>query len=432
MTNIVDEDLREQWLNEWKEKLSERDFRIAEKASRILLQNIAPNEEGTLWNPYRAITPSMSPQPNNPKNVFFPGIWNWDSAFHMVGVSRFDKKLAQEQMEAFFLFQKENGMLPDLIRLPMGGSRIEDYSGKPPVWAWALEQADQRQPDDAFLAKMYPKLVKNESFWRTERYNEKDGLFFYSCSAKDPGEMKDTYIRWESGLDDSIRFDDGVIEFLYPIDLNCFMVSFYRAMRYLAERQGLTEEITLWKERESRLTERILSVLWSEKDQCFWDWNFRDRDFVRVVTPALFMPLWVGIATKEQAAAVERFAKDPNKLYPCMPTVAFDHPKMNEHGYWRGPVWMNVAYFAIKGLYDYGFRETAMKIRETLLDWMDKDPSIHENYNPYTGRGRCASEFSWSCVFAMEMIFEMHEETNSNEFIYQNRCLTIARSDTVY
>ena len=86
-----------------------------------------------------------------------------------------------------------------------------------------------------------------------------------------------------------------------------------------------------------------------------------------------------------------------------------------KHGYWRGPVWMNVAYFAIKGLYDYGFRETAMKIRETLLDWMDKDPSIHENYNPYTGRGRCASEFSWSCVFAMEMIFEMREESNQKK-----------------
>lgn len=396
---------REQWLNQWKGNLSERDFRIAEKASRILLQNIVPNTEGVRWNPYRAITPSMTPQPNNPKDVFFPGIWNWDSAFHMMGVARFDKKLAQEQMEAFFLFQKENGMLPDLIRLPIGGSKIEDYSGKPPVWAWALEQTDKRQPDDAFLAKMYPKLVKNEAFWRTERYSEKDGLFFYSTDQY--GEMRDTYIRWESGLDDSIRFDDGVIEFLYPIDLNCFMVSFYRAMQYLAKRQRLTEDITLWKERETCLTERVLSVLWSKEDQCFWDWNFRDRDFVRVVTPAIYMPLWVGIATKEQAAAVERFARNPKKLSPCMPTVAFDHPKMNEHGYWRGPVWMNVAYFAIKGLYDYGFRETAMIIRETLLDWMDKDPSIHENYNPYTGRGRCASEFSWSCVFAMEMIFEM-------------------------
>lgn len=397
--------MREQWLTQIKPTLSERDFRIVEKASRILLQNIVPVTEKVLWKPYRAISPSMAPQPNYPDEVFFPGIWNWDSAFHMAGVARFDKKLAQEQMEAFFLFQKENGMLPDLIRIPAKGSKIEDYSGKPPVWAWALQQLDQRQPDDDFLTKMYPKLVKNESFWAIERYCEADGLFFYSTDEQ--GENRDLYIRWESGLDDSIRFDDGVIDFLYPIDLNCFMVSFYQAMQYLARRQGLDADAAKWKEKENRLSERIQAVLWSEEDQCFWDWNFKDRDFIRVITPALFMPLWVGIATKEQAAAVERFAKDPNKLYPCMPTVAFDHPKMDEHGYWRGPVWMNVAYFAIKGLYDYGLRKTAMEIRETLLDWMDKDPSIHENYNPYCGRGRCAADFSWSCVFAMEMIFEM-------------------------
>lgn len=400
----------EQWLNRLKGTVSERDFRILEKASRILLQNIAPNNEDVLWNPYRAITPSMAPIPNHPEDSYFAGIWNWDSAFHMIGVSLFDKRLAQEQMEAFFLFQKENGMLPDVIRMPVHGSRIEDRSGKPPVWAWALEQTDKRQPDDAFLATMYPKLVKNESFWRAERYSEKDGLFFYSCSAENPSEMRDTFIRWESGLDDSVRFDGGVIEFLYPVDLNCFMVSFYRAMRYLASRQGLKEDAVKWNEREKRLSARVLAVLWSEPDQCFFDWNFRDRDYVRVVTPAIYMPLWAGIATERQATAIERYARDPKKLYPCMPTVAFDHPKFDAHGYWRGPVWMNTAYFAIKGLYDYGFRKTAMEIRETLLNWMDRDETIHENYNPITGAGKCAPDFSWSCVFAMEMILKIRGE----------------------
>ena len=90
-----------------------------------------------------------------------------------------------------------------------------------------------------------------------------------------------------------------------------------------------------------------------------------------------------------------------------MPTVALDHPKMNPVGYWRGSVWMNVAYFAIKGLYDYGFKNTAMDIRNTLLDWIDRDETIHENYNPITGEGKCSPEFSWSCVFAMEMVLEI-------------------------
>lgn len=397
--------LRERWLKQYQDSISERDYRILNKASEILLQNIAPNEKETLWNPYRAITPSMARHPKRTNEPSFAGIWNWDSAFHMVGVSHFDKKLAQEQMEAFFLFQKGNGMLPDAVLMPIKGNRILDQYGKPPVWAWALEQLDKRCPDDVFLNKMYPKLVLNENFWRTERYNTQDGLFFYST--KEQGEMRDTYIRWESGLDDSIRFDDGSIEFMYPVDLNCFMVSFYRALRYFALRLGLFDSAQIWLEREQQLSKKIISFLWSEKDQCFFDWNFKERDFVRVITPAIYMPLWANIASPFQAAAVEKYAKDPQKLYPCMPTVAFDHPKMDPNGYWRGSVWMNVAYFAIKGLYDYGFKNTSMDIKNTLLDWIDKDETIHENYNPITGEGKCKANFSWSCVFGIEMIVEM-------------------------
>ena len=397
--------LREQWLKQYKNTVSERDYRILDKASGILLKNVAPNEPDTRWNPYRAVVPSLAPHAKKPGKLAFPGIWNWDSAFHMVGLSRFDAELAQEQMEAFFLFQKENGLLPDVVRMPIVGGGVMDQYGKPPVWAWAMERMDRACPDNAFLKKMYPKLVLNENFWRTERYCEKDGLFYYSTTER--GAKRDLYIRWESGLDDSIRFDNGVIEYLYPVDLNCFMISFYHSMQYLALRQGLAEDAQTWYEREKALTDRVLQVMWSEEDRCFWDWNFKDNDFVRVLTPASFMPLWVGIASPAQAAAMEQYAADPKKLFPCMPTVALDHPKMDPVGYWRGSVWMNVAYFAIKGLYDYGFRTTSMAIRDTLLNWMDRDETIHENYNPLTGEGKCASQFSWSCVFAMEMVLEM-------------------------
>ena len=396
---------REKWLQKHKNYISCRDYGILLKASRILLQNIAPHTEGTLWAPYRALSPSMAPLDGDPTRPSFGGIWNWDSAFHTIGIARFDKELAQEQVEAFFLFQKENGMLPDVIYMPMYGSKVLDAIGKPPVWAWAIEMLDRRAPDEDFLKKIYPKLCKNEEFWRSERYNATDGLFFYSTTEE--GEKRDLYIRWESGLDDSIRFDDNVIEYLYPVDLNCFMVSFYKSMQYLALRQDLPADAERWREREVALTEKILGTFWSEEDACFFDFNFREKDFVRVITPAIYMPLWVGIATPRQASLVHRYAKDPKKLYPCMPTVALDHPKMEPEGYWRGSVWMNLAYFAVKGLYDYGFRATAMEIRNTLLDWIANDDTIHENYNPITGKGKCKSDFSWSCVFAIEMVLEI-------------------------
>ena len=119
------------------------------------------------------------------------------------------------------------------------------------------------------------------------------------------------------------------------------------------------------------------------------------------------MPLWAGIATRSQAERAHTYARDEKKLYPCMPTVAFDHPKFDATGYWRGSVWMNTAYFAIKGLYDYGFTATAKEIKNTLLTWMSQNETIYENYNPITGQGKCAPDFSWSCVFAIEMVLEI-------------------------
>lgn len=64
-----------------------------------------------------------------------------------------------------------------------------------------------------------------------------------------------------------------------------------------------------------------------------------------------------------------------------------------------------MAYFAAKGLKDYGYEEAAQTVRDTILTWVSNDQQlIHENYNSITGAGKGAPEFSWSCVFVLELI----------------------------
>ena len=50
---------REAFLEQSKNVLNERDYKLVEGATQVLLKNVAPNGEGVLWNPYRAITPSF-------------------------------------------------------------------------------------------------------------------------------------------------------------------------------------------------------------------------------------------------------------------------------------------------------------------------------------------------------------------------------------
>ena len=99
---------------------------------------------------------------------------------------------------------------------------------------------------------------------------------------------------------------------------------------------------------------------------------------------------------------MNEIAKD--HFLPGMPTVAYDDPTYCNN-YWRGPCWLNVAYFAAKGLKDYGFIETAETVKETILDWVYNDGDyVHENYNAKTGEGLYAAYFSWSCVFVRQFI----------------------------
>lgn len=383
---------RETWLETYRTQVSNRDFALLEKASAILERNIIPHKDTNQWEPLRGICPSM---------LHFHGIWNWDSAFIAMGVSRWDKKLAQEQAEIFYRFQKEDGLFPDVIWEQKPG--MEDRFGKPPVWPWAVAGMDRKNPDDAFLETSWLPLKKNGEFWRTKRFRSEDGLFVYGASTE--GEEREQHIRYESGWDNAVRWDSG-IESIYPVDLNCFMITFYRGMQYIACRLGKIEEAETYARQEQELKDAILNKLWDGERNCFADYNFAQKAFVSALSPASFMPLWVGIASPMQAAAMEKLAADPKKFYPGMPTVTYDDPNLEYDGYWRGPTWMNVAYFAVKGLYDYGFRKTAMEIRETMLKWMAREASIHENYDPTTGEPLRAADFSWSAAFAIEFILE--------------------------
>ena len=153
------------------------------------------------------------------------------------------------------------------------------------------------------------------------------------------------------------------------------------------------------------LTRLIEERLWNENLQAYTDYNFAKERAIDVLSPASFMPLFIGIAPKNRAEKMNKIAIE--HFLPGMPTVSYNDPSFCTD-YWRGPCWLNVAYFAAKGLYDYGFKDTAKTIKDTILTWVDRDGDfIHENYNSKTGEGLYYPEFSWSSVFVRKFILDM-------------------------
>lgn len=374
--------------NEWiklAEKHNERDADLLIRSYDTLMANVF-EPVGYPWSPYRCISPGKAS---------FSGIWNWDTAFHAVGVSRWDTTLAKENIIGFLQFQKEGGLLPDLVKKT---GEIVDAASKPPVFPWATEIVYKRDNDKEFLKSVYPKLSLNEEHWAKNRSS--DGMFYYDAENKGT-EAYYRRVKFESGWDNSVRWDDGVTQY-WAIDLNCFMVMFYRSMSYLATELGFADEAKKWKEKEEKLSKLINEKLWDGDKKYYGDTDRFTNKVSTVLSPACFMPLYIGIASQEQADAMRVIAE--NNFKCRMPTVSFDNPNYATKSYWRGPTWLNVAYFAAKGLKNYGF-EVADKIKENILNMCyNEKRGIFENYDSITGEGLDRNHFSWSGVFIIEFI----------------------------
>ncbi len=366
-------------------KVGEKYFELANRAYDILKENIYAPDAGFLWNPYRCLTPG---------NNKFRGIWNWDSAFHAIGLARWDTALAEESILGFLQFQKADGLLPDVIR--ENGEIVDAYS-KPPVFAWATEILYNRGADTDFLRKVYPKLALNARWWESNRCDR--GLFFYDSADKE-NEKYLLHVQYESGWDNSPRWDAPANEY-WAVDLNCFMVLAYRALKRIALISGKKEDADDWGKKEDRLVRLVNEKLWSKKDRWYSDAHRFTETVSSTLSPASFMPLYAMIASEDQAKAMCRIAEENFK--GKMPTVSFDNAAFS-NDYWRGPTWLNVAYFAAKGLKNYGFA-VADTIRESILDMCDSNKDgIYENYNSVTKKGQYCNCFGWSCVFIFEFL----------------------------
>lgn len=378
---------REVWLSNVKNNLSERDVRLLDRASKLLQNNIySPSDKQ--WGNYRFIVPSLEK---------YLGVWNWDSAFHALAVSRWDAELAYEQCDVFLKFQKENGMFIDLIDFQ--NNRIGDGAAKPPVFPWAFVTCYKRKKDTKRLSTAYYGYKKNAQAW--EKYRCTNGLFHYGCEVDPPIEQ---YAKCESGWDTSVRFDSGVFN-LWAIDLNCFMIMAYDALEFLAGEMQLAEEQKMWAEKRRTLAERINARLWNDKEKTYCDAYSDTGAYSAVLSPACFMPLYTRIASTEQAESMRKIAKE--KFFPGMPTVSYDHPSFDPSDYWRGPMWLNTSYWALKGLKNYGHTVIAEQMRQTILDWCDKETNcIYEYYHSMTGKGLGATQFGWSAAFIIELILD--------------------------
>ena len=172
---------------------------------------------------------------------------------------------------------------------------------------------------------------------------------------------------------------------------------------------------------EYRRKTDLLQHYWDPETGAFQD--RRDGAFCRVLTPAIFWPMAAKMAPPEQAKQLAAHLENPEELggsCPC-PTVSRNDPAFTPEGaYWRGSVWVPLAYVTSVALRNYGFDDAARRLTGKLLTHMDATwrnytpHSIWECYKPdrpepaLNSKGRiCRADFcGWSALGPISMLIE--------------------------
>ncbi len=337
---------------------------------------------------------------------YFNGFWAWDSWKHAAALAGFAPELAKNQIRAMFDYQDKYGMIADCIYADSSENNWRNT--KPPLAVWAVWSVYEETKDKNFVQEMFPKLMKYHQWWYTYRDHDRNGLCEY-------GSTDGTRIAaaWESGMDNAVRFDqskmvqnnnNGWSLDQESVDLNSYL---YAEKLYLASMASLLGEQSKAKQlrgKAKKLKALIQNRMFDKETGYFYDIRLKSKKFIKIQGPEGWIPLWAGVATDDQAEKVKEVIMNSRKFntYVPFPTLAADRSEFDTHGYWRGPVWLDQAYFGIVGLINYGFKKEADLLTEKLFDHPEglknSDKPIRENYNPINGKGLEANHFSWSAA----------------------------------
>jgi putative isomerase len=347
----------------------------------------------------------------------FNGFWAWDSWKHAVALASLEPELAKDQIRAMYDYQDGEGMIPDCIFRDTAIEAFNRRDTKPPLSGWAIYEVYRKTGDTAFVNEMLPQLIRYHEWWYENRDPDGNGLCAY-------GSTDGTRVAaaWESGMDNAVRFDSAKLIKVHAhawafdqesVDLNAYLYAEKKYISLLAGAVGRKETEKHYREQLEPLKEQIRQRFYDPENGYFYDYNTDKHKLVKVAGPEAWIVLWAGIADEKQAAGVVRKVMDTtcfNTFLP-FPTLSAANPEFDpENGYWRGPVWLDQAYFALEGMKRYGYTDEYMLMKNKLLTHaeglMEQGVPLRENYDSRDGSGLNAEHFSWTAAHLLLIVKE--------------------------
>lgn len=385
----------------------------------------------------------------------YPHQWNWDSAFIALGWASLDPARGYGELRRLAGAQDEDGLIPHLAfspqpagyfpaanwwppRVSRDGRSISAIS-QPPAAAICLRLLFERHPDERAARELLRPLHAWHSWWLTDRDPEGTG---------EPVVIHP----WESGRDNSPDWDGPMTRVpslevgrlredtrwvgldQRPTDrdygryawltqvirgwpgrqqrglaamgpfrvadpgVSCVLTAACTDLAWLADQLGepsIREEASAQAQRlEDRLRAR------ADADGLAGAHDLRADE--RMDTPGAGWALNLlrpGLARRALDTLEHACRRDDGALacaYGVRSWARADE-RFEPHGYWRGPVWMNVTWACALWLERHGRVAAARQLRERLARACEES-GFREYYDGDTGEGLGARGFSWSAA----------------------------------
>lgn len=409
-----------------------------------------------------------------PSRSFFPRGFLWDEGFHNLLISQWDPEITRDIIAHWLDLMNVEGWIPrEQILGSEARSKVpaefvvqQNTNANPPTLLLSIHALVRRmgdyptEGDIAYLRALWPRLKTWYSWFNSTQAGELPGT--YRWRGRNPHAEELNPKTLTSGLDDYPRASHPNADERH-VDLRCWMTLASSLLADIGDAIG--EHADPYRQTYAYLSDnsRLEQLHWSEQDGTFADFGLH-TDAVRLVRapppptepgqrrrppqqPPLvrqtdrqpdlrfvsasgyisLFPLLLQVLqpTSDRLGRILADLENPRLLWTeyGLRSLAKSAPlymkKNTEHDppYWRGPIWVNINFLAVRALRYYAdtpgphsqrAEEVYTRLRQNLVHNIMKEYRrtgfVWEQYNDKTGWGQGCRPFTgWSALVVLIM-----------------------------
>lgn len=421
---------------------------IFERTRKVVYENMIQGKLKDLNTSFHYTKPSPGTYPFQ----FF-----WDTCFHVfILCSIGEHKMAKQHLTSLFAMQEPDGFVGHMIyweRLKPGRwadifqskpglkTMVKSHMSalvQPPLAAQALARVYEISEDKQFVRSILPKLKVYYRWLAQNRDFQGDGLLTIISPFESGIDWKPTFdvvvgftqkkANWwlflkMVGVDFRNYLNGYNLEkicrkgyfLVKEVGFNTIYAQNLLALATLCKTFGEEKEAEDFAQLGKKVCKSILKVMYHEEDAAFYDVYGENNIPIKVLTPTIFYPVVlkeIPTGIKEKVLKTHFFNKEEFDTPFPIPSVAKSHPSFDptESMYiWRGPTWIVNNWFLHQFLMENGYREESRRLIDSIKKLIEIS-GFREYYNPFTGEGYGAHDFTWAGL-VLDMIQMEEGET---------------------